>query len=89
MAVLNTEILASGATALPSSTVSVDQGAVNTLILRSTDEDAGLEIEIQTSDGWVRFGSLSAKNPVEQVRGPGNYRLWRNAGNSAAADKAV
>lgn len=89
MAVVNTEILASGDTALPSATVSVDQGAVNTLILRSDSAQAGLEIEIQTTSGWTRFGSLSAKNPVEQIRGPGVYRLWRNAGVAVAADKAV
>lgn len=89
MAVVNTEILALGSTPLPSAVVVVDQGATNTLILRSTDDRAGLEIEIQTTDGWVAFGSLSAANKVTQVSGPGTYRLMRNAGNNAAADKAV
>lgn len=89
MAVTTTEILVDGSTADVSSTVALEQGEVNTLVLRGADKHSGLEIEIQTSAGWVAFGGLSMKNKVEQVFGPGNYRLVRNAGTQAAADKVV
>lgn len=89
MAVTTTEILVDGSTADVSSTVAVDQGAVNTLIMRGSDKASGLEIQIQSTIGWVYFGSLSAKNPVAQVQGPGNYRLVRNVGTQAAADKVA
>lgn len=89
MAVVITEILADNNTEAQSSVVTVDAGYVVTLILRGANSHSGLEIQIQSSTGWVYFGSLSAKNPAAQVQGPGNYRLVRNAGTQAAADKAV
>lgn len=82
-----TNILASGTTAAPSTTVVLDQGESNTFIMRGT---GGLEIQILADDGeWVQFGSLSRSEPVRQLFGPGSYRAVRNEGPVTAADSVA
>lgn len=84
------EILASGTTALRSSTITLATGASRTLILRSAGQGA-LAIQIQASDAsWVTVGVLDAQYPVKQISGPGVFSVHRSASVAAAtaADSA-
>lgn len=84
------EILASGTTALRSSSITLASGQSRTLILRSAGQGA-LSIQVQASDfSWVTIGVLDAQYPVKQITGPGVFSVHRSAAVAAAtaADSA-
>lgn len=45
-------------------------------------QDALGDIQYQTSDGgWINIGRLEAFPPIQQVLGPGVFRVMRRSGN--------
>lgn len=83
------QILASGTTALRSSTVTLATSASNTLVMRA-DGQASLAIQIQASDGsWVTVGQLDNQNPAKLVTGPGVFSVYRSASAVAVAADAA
>lgn len=83
------QILASGTTALRSSTVTLAASSSNTFLMRA-DGQGSLAIQIQASDSsWVTVGSLDSQNPAKVVTGPGVFSVYRSASAVAIAADAA
>lgn len=83
------QILASGTTALRSTTITLASGASQTLLMRA-DGQASLTVQVQASDlSWVTIGQLDTQYPAKQISGPGVFSVYRDVSTaSVAADAA-